>query len=521
MENCNFSHITRFVSALSGKKHIGLYLSALFVAFILPAALLLHTTGSYYITSENDFFSSYVPHAETFLNGNFVIDVYRGPLYIFFLAGIKSLTGNYLTAGIIISSLSAGTFLYFTYSLLSFIFTKKAAFTAVILTAINPFFMVYSYAPGTDMLFIALCAISVRSFLSDNKNRNVKIALSGLFASLAFLTRYNAVFLLSIPLIILFVKGLFPVIKTRVKTAFIFIVVFLVTAAPWGIYTFTVKGEPFYNENYRNIAISLGTKEDINWETEWNRNSKKYDSVTDIIAKEPDKLAETLTANLLFHSYKSFATLNSFYTGIFALMGLIFIRMRKVTVGQLAYGLICISFFVLLLPVFYDSRFFLFLLPLFSVLACMGVNRISGYSGRSRGIIYAALFCFGLVASVSYNSHIIGGQQEIKNMGKVFMSSGLPYSKGMIVSSRMPHISYELNLNWKVLPAGKSLNNTLKELAKKGVDYIYFSRREFNERKPLRSLIDPLNAPPGLEPVVYLDEDRAVLYKINSSLLQK
>jgi hypothetical protein len=515
----SFGYIPGLIANLSEKKYAGVYISVCYAAVIMPLGLLLHTSGSYYITSENDFFSSYIPHAESLLNGNFVVDVYRGPLYVLLLASIKYLINNFMSAGIIISSLSSAIFLYFTYLLLKKIFSGSVALVVLIFTTINPIFIAYSYAPGTDMFFAALCAISVYLFLTAGKNTHIKIIGSAFFAALAFLTRYNAIFLMTIPVLIILTGIMHKKYKERITSGIIFLMVFLCTAAPWGIYTYINKGEFFYNENYRNIAITLGNIGKLNWEKEWHSNAGKYGSFSDIVKEEPVLLAETITGNFVQHSFKNLLVLNTFYIGIFSVIGLLFFKINRLNIKQFSYYLVNAAFFILLLPVFYDPRFFLFLLPVLSVFAYFGIKSVSDFSSVTQGFIFNGLICFGILSSISYNKQLIIGQEEIKNIESAFHISENNNISDKIIASRMPHISYQLNMKWEALPAGKTIAETIAELKRKNVDYLYFSRREYNEREQLRALINPYNAPPGLQPVIYLRKDRAVLYKIEDGYL--
>lgn len=504
-----------FISSLSQQKNTGIYFALIYILFMLPIGLVFHDIGSYHITSEDDFFSSYIPHSEQLLNGNFIIDVYRGPLYVFLLSFIKILTGNYLAAGIIISTLSAGVFLFLTHLILKNLFSPLLAFVVLILTALNPFFIEYSYGAGTDMFFNSLAAASIYFFLISKNYSRLTIILSAAFAALAFLTRYNALFLLlSIPCLILFSRAVSKYFKKRIISASIFACVVVLITLPWGLYTLSEKGEFFYNENYRNIAISLGTDGKIDWDKAWNNRADEFDSLSEIVTEEPVLLFKTLTANLFHHSYKNMIALSTLHIGVFVLIGIFFFKRKRMTIQQSAYYIINFSFFILLVPLFYDSRFFLFLIPFFCVPAYFGIKAVSGLLKVTMGLILTGLICFSAVSSIGFNNYTIKAPDEIKLTADVFNSLKIGKKEKEIIASRRPLISYPLNMKWIKLPFGKSIIESIKELKKENADYIFFSKAEFNERKKLRPLINPKNAPPGLTPVIYLPDEPAVLYRI-------
>src|SRR2546422_862734 len=122
---------------------------------------------------ESDFLFEFVPLAKRLGEGPLEVGAYRGPVYPILLQAGKTLTGDYFTAGLMIGLLAATVTLIVTFSLIRKLFTPEIALAVALLMMANPYFFMYSYQLGTDMLFIALVTSSFY-FLLDGDEMNWK-----------------------------------------------------------------------------------------------------------------------------------------------------------------------------------------------------------------------------------------------------------------------------------------------------------------------------------------------------------
>ncbi len=494
-------------------------LSLIYLMIILFIGLIYHDVGSYKVGSENDFFGTYIPHAKEILKGNFPIDDYRGPLYIILLAILGFAIGNFLSAGIVISTISASAALYFIYKILLKLINPIAALVIILFTAFNHTFVEYTYGAGTDMLFNAsLTALLYVLIKNENKtwSKVIKIAI---ISSIAYLTRYNAIFLIFAVPAGIFLMNKNETVKKNTIMSVGYVLIFFICIMPWGIYTLIQKGEILYNKNYQNIAISIDAESGINWEKEYLEKAQKYSSYSELIINEPLPLLKTISLNLFYHLYFDLKNLIGWHLSIFFLPGIfVFIKQKSPPVEKVFF-IFNIFFFIVLLPVYYSERFSLFLIPAFIVIIYEGVKRITNYLNNYLKakwvfqIVIIGLLYWSLIKSIGYNSLIIKGPPDIPVISKRFEELQLP-SDSKMIASRKPHIAYHLNLIWTDIPVNSSLEKTINELKNRNVDYLYISTIEWTTRPALRNLLESKKEVSDLEPIIIAANQQAVLYRI-------
>jgi hypothetical protein len=337
-----------FMSSRGDPYVVGLY----YFAIMLPIALIFHQPND---SLETDFFGSYAPQARTFLeHGTLQIEEYRGPIYPIVLGLVRLLIGDYFKAGIVLSVAAAAVLLGVLYFIASRLWNRPIALWSVALTAFNPVFNHYSYEAGTDMLFAAMCFGAIYHVLQDNGVR------AGIFAAVAYLTRYNGAFLL------------LPSVLKRKR--FWIIGTFLILIAPWGIRCWMEKGNFFYNKNYLNLAYNI-YGEGKGWDNFWANPSiyQKFTSFTSVITYDPGLFVKRMLSNVVNHFVKDTAQVTGIAQTILAAIGLLFLRPNR---KQLLFFLFGLWMFAVNLLAFYSERFSLFLVPFYAVLAVIGCERL-------------------------------------------------------------------------------------------------------------------------------------------------
>ncbi len=159
-------------------RYFYLILPTLYFIVLLFVSMTNRLIGDYGV--ETDFYVAYVPQAKEFLNGNLIIDSYRGPLYQIILAIFGFIFKlDFFTAGKFLNVLSASISLYFISKIVGSIFNREAAFFTSLLLAVNLNFLRYSYTPGTDMLFLVFYSSALFWILKSEElnNKNLFIFL--------------------------------------------------------------------------------------------------------------------------------------------------------------------------------------------------------------------------------------------------------------------------------------------------------------------------------------------------------
>jgi hypothetical protein len=483
---------------------------------MLWIGLKYHVVGDYHV--ETDFFQAYVPTAKDILNGIWTIEDFRGPAYPAVLALFGLMLKDFFIAGIVVSSLTAAMTLFFTYELIRKLFRTDIAFVVILLMAVNKTFVQYAYTAGTDMTFNCFAAATAYFLLKDEKYSWTGIALTALSAALAYLTRFNGLFVIAaIPLIIILFNIYKIEMKQRVIVSAAFVGIFFLFIAPWGIHSLNEKGSFFFNRNYLNIAYEMFAKGKVGWDQYWNVESVKYSSLGQVIMADPGLFVSTVFRNLVEHFISDMELLVGWGIGICFIAGVfgsITVRPTARQAGFYVFGLM--MFFVLLL-VFYGERFSMYLIPVYAVIAVSSLTweRWRGIPVYNGTVIALALVVWTFVNSYDYNKvNIDSGPKEIKVIADWFNANIKDTDPAKIVVCRKPHIAFYIDKTMKYFPYVTTMEALEQETKKLNASYFFYGIYEANMRPEFQSLLDPMRAPAWLEPITYTVNPPSVLYRV-------
>ena len=498
-------------------KHMGWVLGGIYFILMAIISFPYHKIGDYGI--ETDFFWSYVPQAQSFLDGTIEIDKYRGPLYPMILALVQIITGNYFSAGILIAVLSSSIVIYFIYNILRNLFTPLVALIATILMAVNTTFNLYTYSAGTDMFFFLIASAALYFLLRNKEYKWSNLLLAGLFAGLAYITRYNGVFIVITTLaVILFINLFKTTWLNRIIASAIFIGTFIIIITPWGVYTHKEKGKAFFNQNYQNVAYEYLAKGEMGWDEFWYQgNRDKYSSLSQVIFKEPAKFFKQYFNNGFDHLGKDLSSLIGWHISIFSLLGLLLLFSKPPNKQQWSYYLASLLFFAVLLLVFYSERFSLFLIPFYTVFAVnflFAENKfLKDKIVKSNVLIIllsGILIIWTFSNSYTYNSeNINSGDKNLLKLKEQFDKAEPIETRGDKIMARKGHIAYYLGLEKPWVPNASDYNEQLALILRSGVDYVSYGVWEMG--RGLNFLQDPNNLPPHFELVAYSNQKNKVI----------
>ena len=494
----------------------GIFIAGIYLFTLLYIGLRYHVVGDYHV--ETDFFQMYVPTAKDIIKGIWTIEDFRGPAYPAVLAIVELLVKDYFIAGIIISAFTASATLFFTFELLKKLFRYDIAFIVILLTAFNKTFVQYSYTAGTDMTFNCFAAATAYFILKDEKYSWVNIALASLSSALAYLTRYNGVFvIIAIPLIIVIFNIYKVEVKQRLIISGLFVLLFFVCIGPWGIYSLQEKGNFFYNKNYLNIAYEMFAKGRIGWDQYWNVEQTKYHSLRQVIFDDPSLFASTIGKNVFEHFSSDLELLVGWGIGSCFLAGIFGLFKIRPNARQSAFFTFGALMFLVLLIVFYSERFSMYLIPVYTTFAVVTLtwDRWRGVPFYNGFIVAALLVVWTFVNSYDFNrTNIDSGPKEIKVIADWFNANVKDNDESKIIVCRKPHIAYYINKKMYYLPYVKTMTELEMETKKLHASYLFYGIYEANMRPEFQSLLNPNNAPLWLEPITYTINPPSVLYRV-------
>jgi len=312
-----------------------------------------------------DHIAYYFPAAQKVLEGQgyraFEADVYRGPSYPLALAVVtRLLHGDMYAAGKVIGVTSSTLFLLFAYLLLRRVFGSITALAAVLLTmGVNTFAFV-SCAHGTDIPFACLAMASLYFTARHERPRQLDAILAGFLGGLALTVRWPGLLL---PLFIFARMGLVSgrelSLRSKIQTIVVYLLGFLVTSGPWLYVNYLLHGSPLYNE-YPDLPV-----------------------LEQALEQDPLNVGIGLMAKLLGGLPMVIQGLNSYpspggwvMAGPFWVLIPVGVLLLLMRIDRLKLWLLLISgiWWALLVPMHYESRFYMLLIPTFSALAAFVVT---------------------------------------------------------------------------------------------------------------------------------------------------
>jgi capsular polysaccharide biosynthesis protein/4-amino-4-deoxy-L-arabinose transferase-like glycosyltransferase len=368
----------------------------------------------------------FFPAAQKLLDGQgyraFEANVLHGPGYPLALAlATKLLSCDMFAAGKVIAVASSVLFLLFAYLLIRRVFEPVTALAAVLLSmGVNTFTFV-SAANSTDIPFACL-ALACLCFIARHDRPTGSDALwAGLLAGLALTVRWTG---LVLPLFLLVRIILVPCrdlgLRSKGSIFVVHLLGFLVASGPWLYVNYQLHGSPLYTFG----AIALDP--DI-----LSPSRSLVGALLQAVQKEPLDFGLRFTAKLFGSFPVAIQGLNSYpeeggwvMAGSFwvlILIGLLFVLMRLDRL-RLWFLLTAGIWWASLVPIHYESRFFMLLIPAFAALAVSVVTS---------GVLPDLRFALG------------GGHHVKATPG---------YVLGRLLGSRMP--------GWRSMnPAGTSLTS--------------------------------------------------------------
>jgi 4-amino-4-deoxy-L-arabinose transferase-like glycosyltransferase len=141
----------------------------------------------------------YVGKAEQIAAGNLPIDPYRPLLYPILSAGMGALLGDSFGGARTLSSLFAGLFVLTGYFLGKHCFDRRVGFFVLAALICNFNVITMGISTSTDIMFSALALVTLYLAVSIKEGSGIRdIAFLALASSIAYFTRYVAVFVLPV-----------------------------------------------------------------------------------------------------------------------------------------------------------------------------------------------------------------------------------------------------------------------------------------------------------------------------------
>lgn len=486
-----------------------------------------HPFGNY--ATETDFYHFYAPDAERIAAGQFPQNTFQGPGYPAFIALLGKLTGlsnDLFTVGKWLSVVGAVLCGWLVFVLFARLFGFWVGVGAQLVAIVSGEFPQFSINAATDVFFLVLCLAVLVVFINERLNVGWRVILSAALTGAAYVTRYNGLFLLAACLLgILLLNQFEQTWPQRSKLTALFLAVFFVTASPWLIANYKHRGSPFYNTNYLNMATEFYPElvaGEVNQDATRALESR-FASFGDVLRYDPARLVKQYPANL-YESLRSslYSTLVFAWVGWLGWLGIV-LALRKSKAVQLV--LLAGGFYLLLMALnHWETRYYFFVMVLyagFAVYAAAQVLTLAHAQGWLQHkafaaipvVIVAAMFGMSLAESRKDIKEFLENQPTELIGARDFLlgQRSAPYSLRIV--SRKPHLAYLSKQEWVFFPQVKSLDELRAWMETNRVDYLVIGKRELKERRELKPLAKPKNAPDWLKAAWQYEPTNFILYQ--------
>lgn len=479
----------------------------LFTVYWGAQAFTHHQVGNYDV--ETDFYWKYGPAARDLTRGAIDITNYdsKGWGYPAVVAAVSFLGFDVFRAAQIVSLLSAAAALLILYRLHRSLFGPGLALAGLLLAGANRMFLGNTYEVGTDMFFLALSLGSIALLLRSLSPGWRAVLASGLLGGWAFSTRYNGLVLWpgALALFLLFRVPEGPR-KVQLRRAGIWTAGFLAAALPWLWINAAHTGNPLTNTNYMNVGFAVYGEGD--WEKFFYGGGQTVRSLADVVLLDPPRFASAMVKNVGEHLLRDLLELLSPPWGILAVLGgllmLLGDRPGRRVAGYLAFGVLG---FASLVPVFYNARFSLMLLPFYTALATwpFASPRVAGWVAGVerafpvRAFLFLALWVPIAVATYAWTKDpenrenvYVGAYDVAKAVGFLKQQGG-----GGALIARKPHAAFLAGVRFVPLPNVPTPDSLHAVAVKEGARYLLVSSSEVSMRAAIQPFAEPNAQIPG------------------------
>jgi len=490
-------------------------LGGLVAAGLLVMSLGPHVVGDYF--TETDFYGAYADGARMIQHGQLAPARYAvvGPVFEMVLAAVGWVVPNLLLAAELIAAAATVATLLLWFHLLRRLTDARVAFVAALFLAANAYFFRYGYAATTDALAIAFQAAALYLLLTRTRPRDALLA--GVVAGIAFLTRYNAVYLLPAGIVAALAGG--TAFADRRRAALLVAAGFALPVAPWVIASLA-SGTAGSFQLHHNLAYEVFARaRGIAWDEYQRVMQPQFPTLWSVLAKDPGAVVGRLAFNLVDHLRLDAQKLLGWPVALAALAGVVIGArdgsLRRLWPLWLAGGLL----FGTLLPIFHAERYSMALLPMYATLAGIAFGSPRGaFPAGPGGRVWlkAALVVVplgaALVGSLRVQARTLDQLPvEVLECATTLRQLGTP---GDRVIARKPHIAFHGHAEPLPFPFVKSLADLAAYAREHDARWLYFSWPEAETRPAFYYLLDTAAVVPGLTARRVTRPHPAVLYEI-------
>jgi 4-amino-4-deoxy-L-arabinose transferase-like glycosyltransferase len=244
---------------------------------------------------ETDFYHLYAPDADRIRSGHPPASTFNtGPAYPLFLALAFPVTGDNFESGKWISLAASVVTGLGAFQLFRGLFGHLAGILGLLFILTSADFARFSVQATTDMAFLAVAVLAMLAISRAAAGRGWTWAVAGGLSGLAYLIRYNGVFLVPTGVFAMLTSGRRGM--SLLRTIALYVVGLLVVVSPWFVLSTRLHGTPFFNRTHLMMAIATyGLRRDLDGVYD---AADRFRSVGDVVRHDPGRFLDQYAHNL-------------------------------------------------------------------------------------------------------------------------------------------------------------------------------------------------------------------------------
>jgi len=496
------------------------------IAFLILALLVGHFRELGNFGVETDFYGAYAEQAENTVAGRPYTYQHNPPGYVILLAAVSFLTGDLFVAGKIITAVAAALFGWIIYSLFKALFDNRIALASTILSLLALF--PYSFLVATDILGALLMMLPLWIILRQPVLTLKTCFLGGILAGIAYLVRYNAVFvIIGIGISFLFINLNQETVQKRIAMVGLFVCGTLLITFPWLIVNWQTNGSPFASTAYLQIAAHFYHPAG---DVFVMKDAFDFNSLLDVILYDPlTFLRKYLSSILNQNIYRLTTTGLRFPAYLFAGAGFLFL-FSDLSRRKLTFLLVCFFGYLSLGLVGFYLRYYFFLFPLLFLLVTyflfhpqifMKLGYLPYLRTPISWLVIAILSLFlARNAYLRTRSTLAAEPRHVFQIADFLRARSLPND---IIIALKGHYAYYAGLE-KSFPVEQSPHDCtetaedyIANALKIGARYIVYSDYEASCWSGLKCLSNPDATPNSLRLIYRHEPSKTLIYEVHSS----
>lgn len=493
------------------------------IAILILALLIGHFRQVGNFGVETDFYGAYAKQAENIIAGRPYTYQHNPPGYSLLLAATSFLTGDFFVAGKIISAFATALLGWITYLLLKALFGSRIALASTTLTLIA--LVPWSFLVATDMVAALLIMLSLWCLLRRPDPTFKACFLTGILAGLAYLVRYQAIFVIvGIAFSLVSIGPQHEKLRRRFLMAGIFLWGALLITSPWLVINWQRNGSPFASTAYLQIAAHFYHPAGQVWAF---REAFDFDSLLDVVLHDPLVLL-TKYVRAVLHGNIIGLTTKTLKFPAYLLAGAGFLLLlRDLCRRRLTLLVVFLLGYLLLGLVAFWMRYYFFLFPiLFLLIAYFLFDKYVftklGHDPFFRMPVSWLLLIIiggyqGLYAYRATSDIITSEPRYLFEIADLLRNRS---SSNDIIFALKPHYQYLTGLK-SAFPVAQNpreyletADEYLEKAQKIGARYIIYSDYEAKIWPGLKSLADPKALPHNFKLIYHHKPTNTLIYEV-------